>query len=88
MKKVRIDKNGLRIFKCPGCEQRHAITDSWEFNGDVQNPTFSPSILVWWDEGEERLKKRCHSFIKGGKIQFLDDCTHSLAGKTVDLPYF
>ena len=28
----------------------------------------------------------CHSFVTDGKIQFLGDCTHSLAGKTVDLP--
>ena len=28
----------------------------------------------------------CHSFVKDGKIQFLSDCTHALAGKTVELP--
>lgn len=28
----------------------------------------------------------CHSFVTDGKIQFLGDCTHILAGKTVDLP--
>ena len=28
----------------------------------------------------------CHSFITDGKIQFLSDCTHDLAGKTVELP--
>ncbi len=34
----------------------------------------------------------CHSFVGSsdgstpGKIQFLNDCTHALAGKTVDLP--
>lgn len=27
----------------------------------------------------------CHSFVTDGKIQFLDDCTHALAGKTVAL---
>lgn len=29
---------------------------------------------------------RCHSFVRDGRIQFLSDCTHSLAGQTVDLP--
>jgi hypothetical protein len=29
---------------------------------------------------------RCHSFVTDGQIQFLDDCTHHLAGQTVDLP--
>jgi len=28
----------------------------------------------------------CHSFINSGRIQFLSDCTHSLANQTVDLP--
>ena len=29
---------------------------------------------------------RCHSFVREGKIQFLNDCSHALAGQTVDLP--
>lgn len=29
---------------------------------------------------------RCHSFVTDGRIQFLADCTHALAGTTVDLP--
>lgn len=28
----------------------------------------------------------CHSFIKQGQIQFLNDSTHKLKGRTVDLP--
>ena len=28
----------------------------------------------------------CHSFIRNGRIEFLSDCTHELAGQTVDLP--
>lgn len=28
---------------------------------------------------------RCHSFVTDGKIQYLSDCTHALAGQTVDL---
>lgn len=30
----------------------------------------------------------CHSFVTDGRIQFLGDCTHALAGQTVDLPPF
>lgn len=30
----------------------------------------------------------CHSFVKDGRIQFLGDCTHDLAGQTVSLPDF
>lgn len=32
------------------------------------------------------LKSRCHSFVTNGQIQFLGDCSHSLAGQTVPLP--
>ncbi|MDP2369319.1 DUF6527 family protein [Rhodoferax sp.] len=28
----------------------------------------------------------CHSYVTDGRIQFLGDCTHALAGQTVDLP--
>lgn len=28
----------------------------------------------------------CHSFVTDGQIQFLGDCTHSLAGQTVPIP--
>lgn len=28
----------------------------------------------------------CHSFVTDGKIQYLSDCSHKLAGKTVELP--
>ena len=46
-----------------------------------------------WMRGEcecpEHLESRdtiCHSFVTDGKIQFLADCTHALAGQTVDIP--
>jgi Family of unknown function (DUF6527) len=28
---------------------------------------------------------RCHTFVTDGKIQFLSDCSHKLAGQTVEL---
>ena len=38
------------------------------------------------DEHGNHVKFVCHSFVKDGRIQFLGDCTHALAGQTVDLP--
>lgn len=32
------------------------------------------------------VQSRCHTFIRAGKIEFLGDCTHALAGQTVALP--
>ncbi len=33
-----------------------------------------------------RFGTTCHTFVTDGRIQFLDDCSHKLAGQTVDLP--
>jgi len=46
MPKVKVDKTGLITFGCPGCSCLHTISKAWSFNGDVDRPTFSPSILV------------------------------------------
>jgi hypothetical protein len=78
-------------FDCPGCKEFHLIytnhpspSKNWTFNGDLVKPTFSPSLLVRW--GADPNRKICHSFIRDGKIEFLTDCTHQFAGKTLELP--
>ena len=75
----------------PGYERSpHAHGNPWGFNGSLDFPTFTPSVLSQWDEwqGEGVPAKRhvCHSFVRDGRIQFLGDCTHALKGQTVDLP--
>ena len=59
----------------------------WDFNGNFDKPTFTPSIKV---EGYNDDSKPfvCHSFVTDGNIQFLPDSTHALAGKTVPLEPF
>ena len=98
--KARRDDNGIIRINCPGCGTTHGIDDRWQFNGDGERPTFSPSLLVrsgHYVTGQTREQCAscsggykacgvCHSFIRDGKIQFLGDCTHALAGQTVDLP--
>lgn len=107
------EDNGL-MFWCPGCQEAHRIQHGsglgprWGWNGDVNKPTFTPSVLVtgknftpngeadfdaWHDAGcptpaptFESMDLRCHTFVTDGRIQFLSDCTHALAGQTVDLP--
>jgi hypothetical protein len=37
------------------------------------------------DESFESVQTVCHSFVTDGKIQYLSDCTHKLAGQTIDL---
>lgn len=94
--KVKGWKEGMAdlSFFCPGCECDHGVwvrpnknilTDScWTWNGSMDKPTFSPSILV--QTSYKDVQKVCHSFVKNGQIQYLSDCTHKLAGQTIDLP--
>lgn len=85
---------GGYMHHCPGCNALHMIAVEepfpngarWTFDGNVDKPTFAPSIRVQWDFGPERQKRQCHYFIRAGKIQFCGDCTHDLSGQTVDLP--
>lgn len=83
--------NGL-MFWCPGCDIPHVVRHGsgagprWGWNGDADKPTFTPSILVRYPWGPEQKERVCHSFVTNGKIQFLSDCTHELAGQTVDIP--
>lgn len=76
-------------FTCPGCEETHAIPVSgphgWQWNGLLEKPTLTPSIFVNVG-GSNPGVPMCHSYVTDGRIQFLGDCTHKLAGQTVDLP--
>lgn len=76
-------------FDCPGCGIGHSFRvegsgPRWTFNGDVDRPTFSPSLLVRWPK--DGIEQRCHSFVRDGRMEFLSDCSHALAGRTVELP--
>lgn len=75
-------------------------TPVWSWNRSESSPTFKPSILVRGtipitDHEADRIMAGetiepehyvCHSFVTDGRIRFLGDCTHDLAGQTVDLP--
>lgn len=85
---VSVDAYGLG-FWCEGCNETHRIPvnqpsgTSWQWNGDRVKPTLSPSIHCL--PVPEISVKRCHSFVRNGMIEFLSDCEHALAGKTVPL---
>jgi hypothetical protein len=69
---------------CPGCNEAHVFYTQgnhsaiWMFDNNVIQPTFNPSMRM--------LDGSCHYFLRKGEIQFLNDCTHALAGKTVPIP--
>lgn len=104
-------RGDIVTFRCPGCtSQFHDVkiagTGPWGWNGSMESPTFTPSVLVtnghyctynngtcWCTYNAEHPDnpasfkcERCHSFVTDGKIQFLGDCTHHLAGQTVEIP--
>jgi hypothetical protein len=80
-------------FECPGCKYEHAIpvttgmkeSQAWLWNGDADKPTLQPSLLVNVG-GSNPTVPICHSFVTEGKIQFLGDSQHELAGQTVEIP--
>lgn len=43
---LRSAEGGHWLFMCPGCREVHVVGPSWQFNGNCDRPTFSPSILV------------------------------------------
>lgn len=84
--KEAVDNDGKVVrwlFCCPGCGEWHGIDETWEFNGNKESPTISPSVLVL--PSANGYIKRCHSFVRDGKIEFLGDSDHKLAGQTVEL---
>jgi hypothetical protein len=95
---VRIKKRVVEYysFYCHGCKHEHsyAIADEnpqWQFNGNLQNPTFTPSLLNTMPVKNEVTgiydleKERCHLNVTDGKIIYHKDCKHELAGQTVEL---
>ena len=89
------DGNGdgkLFVFFCPGCRCDHLFHTGgdvkshcqWAWNGSVDKPTFTPSLLVFGSDPT----KRCHSFVADGRIQFLGDSHHALKGQTMEIPEY
>jgi hypothetical protein len=79
-------------FFCPGCQCAHCFKTTgsnprWNFNGDVDRPTITPSIRTFGSDSSGK-ELRCHSYVADGSIQFLADCSHKLAGKKVALEEF
>ena len=84
-------------FVCPGCRLMHERstglhllpvnsphkTPQWSWDGSLEAPTLGPSILTRHGGDPSGV---CHSFLVAGVFQFLDDCTHPLAGQRAPLP--
>lgn len=84
----------LLLWHCSGCDGPHGVDvvqapgaeRVWAWNGSLAAPTLSPSVVVRVRFTVERPDRVCHSFVRDGSQQFLGDCTHRLAGQTVQIP--
>ena len=72
------------LVKSPATEELYCfwtkdgnLNVNWNFNGDFEKPTFRPSM--------KNVTTGEHFFVTDGKIQYLSDCRHEMAGKTVDM---
>lgn len=79
------------MVRCPGCIElggsgniavpvNTADGTGWTWNGSLDAPTLSPSLLT------KRAEGVCHSFLTDGVFAYLGDCTHSLAGCNTAAP--
>ena len=95
MKLYEVVDEGVKkgyYFDCPGCKMGHSIiarpydadTDArWGFNGDVESPTFAPSILARYSSPDGKMVSICHLYVRDGWLHFLGDSRHELAGQSV-----
>jgi hypothetical protein len=81
---------------------QHEGVPKWDWCGSLQRPTVRPSILCRGtvpitDEEHTILMNGglvdpkptvCHMMIRDGQIEYLGDCTHALAGRTVAMTPF
>lgn len=83
----RYADNSLWLFWCPGCGRGHVYqTPRWTFDGNVDYPTFSPSLLMFTTElGSNVRKTECHLFVKAGMMAYCSDNPHTYNGQTMPM---
>jgi hypothetical protein len=89
VKKIKTPSLGTEwLFSCPACKCAHGFKiPPWSFNYDPEKPTIGGTVLV---NGQSVYQNpsidRCHSSVTDGKITYMNDSSHELKGKTVELP--
>lgn len=71
---------------CPACDGAKRLPiegsrPSWEWNGNLEKPTLTPSIL----QIETQTAPRCHSYLTEGVWNYLSDCTHDMPDRQVPM---
>lgn len=81
-------EDGMMRYYCPGCNRCHTIPiapdgteEPWDFNDNLEKPTVLPAIVIEDGDGT----KVCQHFITDGKISYLENSKHALAGHVVEM---
>lgn len=90
------EPHGIQVGDGPGPRwgwngdaERPTFTPSVLCTSNRAVPPVTPENLNEWQRApwpQTKVAYVCHTFVTDGRIQFLNDCTHALAGQTVDLP--
>lgn len=70
-------------FYCPACKQWHSVNSTWSWNLSLCSTTINPSIKV--TSFNEQGETICHLYVRDGRIEYLNDCTHELKDQTVKM---
>jgi hypothetical protein len=87
-----LGKCGFRYwFYCPGCFHCHGFTvgpdTAWQFNGDVNRPTLTPSYLIpHREQGGGVFTRQCHFNLTDGVVIYHNDCEHGFRNRQHPLP--
>lgn len=82
---LRMVSLGVLSHWCPACDARHVLhmrLGALEWDHNPKAPSFSQDIR------QQVGDVICSYRITQGRVQFLPDATHILAGRTVDLPVY
>lgn len=82
-------------FWCPACRCTHVFRTekesldgkprpTWSFNGDMDSPSFTPSMVFFEEENGVR-KTICHFYVTKGVIDYCSDSPHEFRGKKIPL---
>jgi hypothetical protein len=81
-------RSGRVMFFCPGCDGPHTVQigaghgPRWGYNGNAGAPTFTPSVLVRWEEPAslhqpEVLQAEIQALQPGQRLNMVQKCCHS-----------
>lgn len=93
-KLVKHESEGVEAYShwCTACQECHTFyiqdqgPEKWSFNGNVDRPTFSPSMKLY-RIGKKKDEERtlCHYILTDGVMNYCNDSPHAFAGKSVPL---